>query len=141
MTVSISSRSDFSASSKMKWRFVDEDNQLWFLEVAHFRQRGVEFRQHLEHEGGEKFRAILHIAQTQNRDRAEAVDDPQQAGHFKGRLPEKFLRALLFELDQLAQNEREMSPWRFIVGNGRAQALRRRLSRRASRRRAKPRRS
>ena len=68
----------FSASSKIRCASSMKENELWFLQVADFRQRGVELGQHLEHERGEKFRTILHIREAQNRDRAEAVDHPQQ---------------------------------------------------------------
>ena len=91
---------------KNQVRFVDKENELWLIHVAHFRESGIELGEQLEHEGGEKFRAILHVAETENRDRAKAVDHAQQILNFKRRLAEELLRALLLELDQFAKDER-----------------------------------
>ncbi len=86
-------------------RFIEEENQLGFLGVAHFGQALEEFREEPEQEGRVNFRRLLHEAVGgENIDHAAAVLRLHEVIQIQRGLAEKFVAALRFEREQAALN-------------------------------------
>ena len=90
---------------EQQMRFVKEEHHPRFLQIPHFRQDRVQFREHPEQEGGiqclivHQFPAVQHVDHALSADASgEPVSDIQR------RLRKKLLRALGFQRHHIAQD-------------------------------------
>ena len=82
---------------------VEEENELRFVRIAHFRQRFEQFGQQPEKEGGVELRALHQPVGGQDIDLTAALRvDLHQIGNLQRRFPEKPRAALRFQLQQCA---------------------------------------
>ena len=84
---------------------VDEEHQLGFLGITHFREGGVDLGQKAEHEGAEELGTVLDIGEAHDVHNTLAILLGQQVVHLEAAFTEEGIRALLFDLDQLAQDD------------------------------------
>jgi hypothetical protein len=85
-------------------RFVQEEDQLRPVHVAHLGELVVEAGQHPEHEGAEERGPVLHVLQLQHAHAAAPVGlHLHQVVQVELRLAKEVLGALLLQLDHLAQ--------------------------------------
>jgi hypothetical protein len=95
-------RNALLASSKSRWAS-SKKNTSWFLHVAHFGQLTPERSQQPHHEGAEERRRSLEISEL---GRSALPKGPRATGRpHRAGLAEEFLGALLFQLDDLAEDD------------------------------------
>ena len=84
-------------------RLVEEEHELWFVEVADFGEALEEFAEQPEERGGVSARAVHELVGAEDiDDAAAAVAGLDEVVEIERGLAEKFARALLLELEQAA---------------------------------------
>ena len=85
-------------------RFVKEENELGFFQVAHLGQLFKEFRQHPQQEGGIEARAVHQLVGGQDVDHTPAAFGLHEVGNVEHGLTKETIAALFFNLQQATLN-------------------------------------
>src|ERR1700745_993353 len=88
---------------EQQMRFIEKENELWFLWIANFGKVFEQLRQHPEQKRRVNFRRLLHqLVRGKNVNDAASILRPDQIVEIQRRLTEKFVRSLRFQREEIA---------------------------------------